>query len=433
MANHVSMTQLEVPDYDLGLRGKLVRSDKTTSPASLSFCTIIYGLSLTDEVTDTPFSNAENGYPDMTLVPDESTRIDLPWRRGTQAVIGDHVTSDGRPFEASPRAVLKSLIERYRALDLEPVLGYEYEVWIFEENTDRERGDLTRFQPFGATENAYSLTRSAEIDRFAQQFIDRMNEVDIEIEAFHSELGPGFFEFTLTPQPALRAADNASRARQYLRDLCAEHGLRASFMAKPFADKSGAGGHVHSSLARGGRNVFASEPGKLSPEGGHYLAGLVSSMPDLALMFNPFVNSYKRITPGMFVAEKAAWGYDGRHVACRVLLGGITSARVEHRRPGADANPYVVADALLAGGLDGLQRSLDLPRSGSDDAGAVDLPSNLAQAISLFEPSTLAADLLGKTFTQSYAATRRAELERFEQWMHNSITDWELSRHLEHQ
>lgn len=161
---------------------------------------------------------------------------------GTQAVIGDHVAPDGRPFEASPRAVLKSLIERYRALDLEPVLGYEYEVWIFEENKDCERGDLTRFQPFGATENAYSLTRSAEIDRFAQQFIDRMNEIGIEIEAFHAELGPGFFEFTLTPQPALRAADNAARARQYLRDLCAEHGLRASFMAKPFADKSAPAG-----------------------------------------------------------------------------------------------------------------------------------------------------------------------------------------------
>lgn len=156
-------------------------------------------------------------------------------------------------------------------------------------------------------------------------------------------------------------------------------------------------------------------------------------MPDLALMFNPFVNSYKRIAPGMFVAEKAAWGYDDRNVACRVLLGGIGSARVEHRRPGADANPYIVADALLAGGLDGIQRSLDLPHSGSRDAGAVDLPSNLAQAVALFESSALAADLLGKTFTQSYAATRRAELERFEQWMHNSITDWELSRHLEHQ
>lgn len=433
MADQVSMTQLEVPDYDLGLRGKLVRSDKTVGLSGLAFCTIIYGLSLTDEVTDTPFSNAANGYPDLTLVPDERTRIDLPWRAGTQAVIGDHLDADGRPFEASPRAVLKSLVERYSAIDLEPVLGYEYEVWIFRENKDSERGDMTRLQPFGATENAYSLTRSAEIDRFAQQFIDRMNDVGIEIEAFHAELGPGFFEFTLTPQSALRAADNAARARQYLRDQCAEHGLRASFMAKPFAGKSGAGGHVHSSLARDGQNIFAAEPGTLSPIGGHYLAGLVNSMPDLALMFNPFINSYKRIAPGMFVAQHASWGYDDRNVACRVLADGINSARVEHRRPGADANPYIVADALLAGGLDGLQRSLELPHGGPREAGAVDLPTNLAQALALFESSPIVADLLGKTFTQSFAATRRAELDRFEQWMHSSITDWELSRHLEHQ
>ncbi|QSE72373.1 glutamine synthetase (plasmid) [Rhodococcus sp. PSBB049] len=433
MANHVSMTQLEVPDYDLGLRGKLVRSDKTVHPSGLAFCTIIYGLSLTDEVTDTPFSNAENGYPDLTLAPDESTRIDLPWRAGTQAVIGDHLSADGRPFEASPRAVLKSLVERYRALDLNPVLGYEYEVWVFRENNNCDRGDPTRFEPFGSTENAYSLTRSAEIDRFAQQFIDRMNDVGIEVEAFHAELGPGFFEFTLTPQPALKAADHAARARQYLRDLCAEHDLRASFMAKPFADKSGAGGHVHSSLARGGQNIFATEPGTLSPIGSRYLAGLVNSMPDLALMFNPFINSYKRIVPDMFVAEHASWGYDDRNVACRVLVDGITSARIEHRRPGADANPYVVADALLAGGLDGLQRSLELPQVGLHKGNAVDLPSNLSQALVLFESSPIAADLLGKTFTQSFAATRRAELNRFEQWIHSSITDWELSRHLEHQ
>lgn len=431
MTNTVSMTQVEVPDFDLGLRGKLVQTEKTLKSSGLAFCSVVYGLSLTDEVTDTPFSNAENGYPDLALVPDESTRVELPWRLGTQAVIGEHVTRDGRLFEASPRSVLKALIEKYNERGLDPVLGYEYEVWIFRERPGSKRGDLTRFEPFGATENAYSLTRSAEIDHLAQAFLNRMTQVGIEVEAFHAELGPGFFEFALAPQPALRAADNAARARQYLRDLCAEQGLHASFMAKPYADKSGAGGHVHSSLTRAGVNVFASAPGQLSDVGSSYLAGLINSLSDLALMFNPFVNSYKRIDPKMYVAAQAAWGYDDRSMSCRVLVDGVSSARVEHRRPGADANPYIVADALLAGGLDGLQRSLPLPNPGV--TAALDLPTTLSQALAQFESSSLAADLLGKTFTQAFSATRRAELDRFESWMQNNVTHFELSRHLEHQ
>lgn len=432
MSKNTPMTQVEVPDYDIGLRGKLVRSDKTTGDAHLSFCTIVYGLSLLDEVTDTLFSSADNGYPDLGLVPDEDTRIELPWRSGTDAVIGEHVTADGQLFDGSPRAVLKSLIDQYRQRNLEPMLGYEYEFWVFRETDDPRQGDLGPLQPFGATENAYSLTRSAEIDQFAQQFIDRMGQIGIEVETFHAELGPGFFEFTLTPQLALRATDNAARARQYLRDLCAEHGLRASFMAKPYADKSGAGGHVHSSLIRDGRNVFADEPGVLSTEGVRYLAGLISSMPDLTLLFNPFINSYKRIDPEMYVADQAAWGFDDRSTACRVLAEHTGSARVEHRLAGADANPYIVAAGLLGGGLEGLQSDAPPPPAGRSSAQDRALPTSLSQALERFNASTLAPNLLGKTFTHAYAATRRAELDRYETWLRTSITEWELIRHLEH-
>src|SRR5689334_18946819 len=265
MTDRVGMTQLEIPDYDLGIRGKLVRTNKTRGAGSLAMCTILYGLSVVDEVTDTPFSNAANGYPDARLVPDESTRISLSWRDGVDAVIADLVGADGHPVEMSPRNVLQSLLRRYDEVDLQPVLGFEYELWLF-------HGDSSARRPFGATENAYSLSRVGEAESLAIDFINRMESVGITVEMFHSELGPGFFEFTLAPAPALKATDNAVRARQYLRDLCAERGLHASFMAKPFADKSGAGGHVHSSLMRDGVNVFSDGARRLSREGMHYLA-----------------------------------------------------------------------------------------------------------------------------------------------------------------
>ncbi|MCW2559233.1 MAG: Glutamate--ammonia ligase [Mycobacterium sp.] len=428
MTGTVAMTQLEVADYDLGIRGKLVRREKTLHASSLAFCTILYGLSLVDEVTDTPFSNAGNGYPDALLRPDESTRIDLPWRPGTDAVIADLTDADGQPVETSPRTVLRSLVGRYSDLDLHPVLGFEYEVWLFDD--DPTDVDVAGRRPHGRTENAYSLLRGAEINTLAIEFINRMHHVGIEIEMFHAELGPGFFEFTLAPAPAGQAADSAVRARQYLRDLCAERGLHASFMAKPFADKSGAGGHVHSSLNRDGANVFADQQRSLSTEGRHYLAGLLAGMPNTTVMLNPYVNSYKRIDPEMFTPVTATWGHDDRGAACRVILTDRSSARVEHRRPGADANPYIVAAAILAAGLHGLLENSALPALDEEPA---ELPGDLASAVTQFETSTWLVELLGKPFCTSFAATRRAESDRYDQWLRRTITTWELNRHLEHQ
>lgn len=423
------MTQIEVPDYDLGLRGKLVRSDKTA--AELAFCTIAYGMSLIDDVADTTFSNAGNGYPDGVVVADESTRVAIPWRDGTDAVITDFVGRDSQPFGPSARGVLLGLIDEYRTLGLEPVLGYEYEVWIFRETPGAEFHGTTGLTPLGRTQNAYSLTRSVEVDALVSEYIDRMTQVGIEIEAFHSELGPGFFEYALAPAPAKEAADGAARSRQYLRDLCAEHGLRASFMAKPFGEFSGAGGHVHSSLVRDGSNVMVDDPNVLSNTGSQYLAGLLATMNDFTVLFNPYVNSFKRADPAMYVGNRSFWGRDDRNATCRALLGGRKSARIEHRRPGADANPYVVAAALLAGGLVGLHDKLDLPESGSEGRPA--LPDDLGSAIKAFETSDFAAKILGKPFVESYAATRSAELRRYETWLRNFITPFELLRHLEHQ
>ena len=425
MSDNVAMTQLEVPDYDLGLRGKVVRTAKTHAPTSLAFCTILYGLSIVDEVTDTPLSNVGNGYPDAKLVPDQSTRIALPWREGTDAVIADMTDADGRPLGLSPRNALRGVVEQFGELDLNPVLGFEYEFWLMR---DAPGGGAR--QPFSVTENAYSLTRSAEVHSLATDFINRMDSVGIEVEMFHGELGPGFFEFTLAPTDAIRAADNAVRTRQYLRDLCAERGLHASFMAKPYADKSGAGGHLHSSLTRNGKNVFANPQAELSAEARRYLAGLLAGMPDTTALLNPYVNSYKRIDPEMFTPGTAGWGYDDRAAACRVILNDVPSARVEHRRAGADASPYLVATAVLASGLHGLREGMELPAPGE---GTLDLPADLPTAAARLEDSSWLPDILGKPFCASFAATRRAEADRYEEWLRTNITSWELNRHLEHQ
>jgi glutamine synthetase len=417
------LVQAEIPDYDLGLRGKLLAADKVRGGGA-RFCTIIHGLSVIDEVTDTPVSNAGNGYPDAAIAFDESTRVELPWRAGLEAIIGDLVDDAGRPVPASARGQLVRLQSQYADLGLAPVLGFEYEVWLFE-------GDASPGmpRPFGSSENAYSLSRVAQALPLAAEFVARMEQIGSPVEAFHSELGPGFFEFALKPQPAVQAADGAARARQYLRDLATEMGLRASFMAKPYAGKSGAGGHVHTSLSKEGTNVFADAAAQISDLGAALVAGLVETLPDLTVMFNPFVNSFKRIDKEMFVAEQATWSVDDRSAACRLLLDNVSGARVEHRRPGADANPYLVAAAILGGGLTGITESMTLPPRNDPDGEA--LPGTLGAALERFESSPRPKAIFGEDFVQVYAATRANEWSRYQDWLRSTITDWETSRYLE--
>ena len=165
-------------------------------------------------------------------------------------------------------------------------------------------------------------------------------------------------------------------------------------------------------------------------ESGAPSAKQVRCVPDFTALFNPFVNSYKRLDKEMFVAEAASWGSDDRSVALRVLLDTVPGARVEHRRPGADASPYLVAAGLLAGGLIGLERRLELPPEGTSAGTA--LPSSLGEACDRFESSPYAKEVLGEEFVSGYTATRRNEAARYERWLHTTITDWELRRTGEH-
>lgn len=430
--SRVPTVRLEVPDYDLGLRGKLERSDKAAPGKRVSFCTIIYGLSLVDDVTDTPIGSAANGYPDAFAVPDEDTRVTLPWRPATEAVIADMVQGDGSPVRESPRWVVQHLLEQYRELDLEPVFGFEYEAYV----THDVDGPLGG-QPLGRTGNGYSLTRLAESERMVDLFLGRMESIGIAVEMFHSEIGPGFFEFALAPAEALRATDQAARARQFFRESCAELGLRATFMAKLCSGESGSGGHVHQSLRQGVANVFSDGNGALSDVGSHYLGGLLATMGEFSVLFNPFVNSYKRLDPTLFVATRATWGTDNRNAACRVLLNVPRhSARVENRRPGADANPYLVTAGMLAGGLHGLRGQVDPgpPIAPGDDVSiaGTELPVDLRSAIRQFESSTIAAELLGPELVAAFLATRRAEQAAFDAWWRSTVTEWELARYPDH-
>jgi glutamine synthetase len=430
------LVQLEVPDLDGGLRAKLVSPSKALSPSGAAMCTIMFGLTLADDVYDSPASSAANGYPDLVIRPDLATLRPLPWCEATVAVLCDLFGADGGRYPLAPRTVLRAVTDRCGALGYEARFAAEWELCVVHRDDELaaagRHGEMT---PLGATMNAYSSLRLRELRPLAEAFVRRMDEAGIGVESVHTELGGGMAEFALAHAPALEAADHAARAKAYLKELCGEQGLVATFMPKWRAGAPTSGCHFHQSLWRDGENAFAAPGGGLSAVGRHYLAGQLATLADFGVLFNPSVNAYRRLARGNFTPATASWGVDNRTAAIRAITGPAKGTRLEHRRPGADVSPYLAIAAMLAGGLHGVIEKLEPPAAAAGDAYADTrfgrLPSSLGEAIAALRDSPVAAALLGREFTGHYLLSREVELRLWREWRDDQVTEWEHRRYFE--
>ena len=421
------VVQLEVPDLDGGLRAKLVSPAKALSEAGAAMCTIMFGLTQADDVYESPASSTDNGYPDLVMRLDMATARRLPWCEATVAVLCDLFGPDGAPYPVAPRTVLRTVADRCAELGFEARFAAEWELCVVHQGDEAV--------PLGRTMNAYSLLRLREMRPLAQAFFDRMEAVGIPIESVHTELGHGMLEFAIAHAPVLEAADHAARAKAYLKELCGEMGLVATFMPKWRTGAPTSGCHFHQSLWRDGGNAFWLADGALSPLARHYLAGQLATMADLSVLFNPSVNAFRRLQPGTWTPATASWGVDNRTAAIRAIAGSPKGARLEHRRPGADVNPYLAIAAMLAGGLHGIARDLEAPDPATGDASAGGrfprLPSTLADAVAALRDSPVAASLLGREFVDHYLLSREVELRLWREWEAEQVTEWEHRRYFE--
>ena len=421
------VVQLEVPDLDGGLRAKLVSPAKALSEAGAAMCTIMFGLTQADDVYESPASSTDNGYPDLVMRLDMATARRLPWCEATVAVLCDLFGPDGAPYPVAPRTVLRTVADRCAELGFEARFAAEWELCVVHQGDEAV--------PLGRTMNAYSLLRLREMRPLAQAFFDHMEAVGIPIESVHTELGHGMLEFAIAHAPVLEAADHAARAKAYLKELCGEMGLVATFMPKWRTGAPTSGCHFHQSLWRDGGNAFWSADGALSPLARHYLAGQLATMADLSVLFNPSVNAFRRLQPGTWTPATASWGVDNRTAAIRAIAGSPKGARLEHRRPGADVNPYLAIAAMLAGGLHGIARDLEAPDPATGDASAGGrfprLPSTLADAVAALRDSPVAASLLGREFVDHYLLSREVELRLWREWEAEQVTEWEHRRYFE--
>ena len=433
--------KVAVSDIDGVLRGKYIHKEKFYSAikGGFGFCDVVFGWDMMDVTYDnTTMTGWHKGFPDAVARIDPGTFRTVPWDDNVPFFLGDFVHQvKGReaPLPICPRQVLKRVLKRAEKLGVMPMCGMEFEWFNFAE-TPHTWAAKKGVGPTPVTPGmfGYSLLRANENREFFAALMAETEGFGIPIEGLHTETGPGVYEVAILFSEALEAADRAILFKTAAKEIGARFGIMPSFMAKWNPQLPGCSGHIHQSLSDGKKNLFADAKGRhgMSPLFESYLAGQVAGLMELAPMYWPTINSYKRLVDGFWAPVKPTWGLDNRTASFRVIASSPKATRLETRCPGADMNPYLAAAACLAAGLSGVEKKLKLtakPIHGTNQ-GAENVPRaprTLIETTRIFKDSELARDWFGDEFVDHFAATRDWE---WRQWL-DAVTDWEMKRYFE--
>lgn len=375
---------------------------------------------------------------DMLAMPDPSTFCILPWRPREEAAVGrmfcDILTPDGRPFDGDPRLVLKRNLARAAEMGYTYYVGPELEYFYF--SSDRGR-------PQTLDQGGYfDLTPHDVATDLRRDTVLALEEMGIGVEFSHHEVAPSQHEIDLRYADALTMADSAMTYRLAVKEIAVKHGVYASFMPKPLPGVNGSGMHVHLSLFRGEENAFydRNSPYHLSPLAMSFMGGLLHHAPEITLITNQWINSYKRLTPGYEAPVFLSWAVRNRSDLIRVPSlqpGHEEAARLEYRAPDPACNPYLTFAVLLAAGLEGVEKGYDpgppveenvfeMPAAERERRGIGALPGNLYEAIILAEKSDLLRRALGDHVFDKLIENKKREWREFSAW----VTDFELERSL---
>jgi len=416
---------LGIPDVNGSIRGKALRPAAFES--ALRQGTVMTDLLLALDPTDTPISDytkfgIRSGAGDLLIRPEPSTLHELTWRPGWKVCLATPSWPDGSPCEIAAREVLRRTLAGLSDLGYEAVAAVEYEVRLWDAESKPLSSGLS-----------YSLGELAGFEAFVRALAPALEALGVELSAVHTEAGPGLLELNLGARPALRAADDAALTKMAVKDLAATMGLRASFLAKTAPGEEGSSGHIHLSCWSDGANAFRlADAGALPAVFRSAIAGVLEHLPAASLLLNPTINSYKRLVPGFFAPVNASWGVENRSCAVRAIVrkDHPELCRLECRRPGADANPYLALAAVVASAADGMKRKLTPPAAIEGDAYArgelPELPGSLESAIRAFQSDAVLREALDERFSDYYVTSRAWEVKAFQ----STVTDWERDRYM---
>jgi glutamine synthetase len=380
-------------------------------------------------------ANWQRGYGDFVMKPDLATLMKAHWLEGTAIVLCDLVDHHHHdPVPHSPRAILKTQLERLDALGLTANFASELEFYLFDEDyrTVHEKG-FRGLKTAGYYIEDYHIFQTTKEEPVMREIRRKLQASGIPIENSKGEWGPGQEEINVRYADALTMADRHVVMKNAIKEIAYAQGKAVTFMAKWDYGLAGSSSHVHMSLARDGKNAFvdANDTLGMSKLMKHYVAGLLKYAADITVLLAPYVNSYKRFQAGTFAPTKAIWSGDNRTAGFRLCGENTKGIRIECRIGGADLNPYLAYAGMIAAGLKGIEDELELepPYTGDAYSGEKlpEIPKTLRAAIAAFRGSSMLKDALGEQVISHYAHT--ADWEQLE--YDRRVTDWEIKRGFE--
>jgi glutamine synthetase len=360
------------------------------------------------------------------MAPDFDTLRPVPWHPATVLLMADVKWEDGSNVVASPRQILRRQLERLEDRGWIANAGTELEFILFRDSYELAwEKNFRDLNPANLYNVDYSLLGTARVEPLIRRIRNEMAGAGLAVENSKGECNYGQHEINFRYSDALSSADAHAIYKTGAKEIAAQEGMALTFMAK-YDEREGNSCHIHLSLAgKDGSPLFADQPETFD----RFVAGQLANLRDLTLFFAPNVNSYKRFAEGSFAPTAIAWGRDNRTCAMRVVGHG-PALRVENRMPGADVNPYLALAAMVAAGLDGIDRELELEPPCEGNAYEGDLPrvpATLRDARDLFAASDLAREAFGQEVVEHYLNNARVELAAFEA----AVTDWERVRGFE--
>jgi glutamine synthetase len=378
-----------------------------------------------------------DGDPDARALAVPGSLAPVPWVSvPTAQVLIEMLNTDGTPYPRDPRNVLRRAMQPLYDMGLRPVLATELEFYLVEHDGERFLPKMPRIpgsekpQPglqYAMMEDLY------EIDDFLADLDAICVAQNIPAGAALSEFSPGQYEVNLhhVDDPVL-ACDHAVLLKRAVKAAAVKNGLGATFMAKPFEEISGSGLHVHVSLLdAAGDNVFAGESrdGPFSDRLRHAIGGLGALMAESMAIFAPNANSYRRHAPGSYVSATPTWGPNHRGVAMRIPVSGPANTRLEHRVAGADANPYLVVAAVLAGIHHGISESVEpipmTPERAKLGYEAT-VPVRWPLALDAFDAGRVLPRYIGPEYRKLFSLCRREEEANYNAEIPTKDFDWYL-------
>jgi glutamine synthetase len=382
---------------------------------------------------------------DMFLVPDLDTFAEIPWElggsevsTGSARVICDVFTPDGDPFPGDPRGVLRRQMDRAKKLGFTFNTGPELEFFLLK----RENGTIEPLPHDAAGYFDLSEDLGTEVRK---EMMNALEAFGIRVETAHHEVATGQHEIDFQYADALRTADNAVTFKTTLKAVAAQHGLYATFMPKPFFGINGSGMHTHQSLwdDKRGKNAFSDpkDPYGLSTTARQYIAGTLEHARGMIAVLAPLVNSYKRLVPGYEAPVYVGWARINRSALIRIpqsSKGQYNSVRIELRCPDPSSNPYLAFAAMLASGLDGIERKLTPPDPVEENLYHLDaaklesrkikqLPGTLREAIDELSKDEVIRDALGDHIFERFVEAKTEEWDEYR----TQVSSWEVDRYLE--